>query len=350
MKNKLFFAVASAALAVACAKNAPVEEPNLPVVPDDGIHRAELISFNTNVYSVATAKAALDSWNSQPIFIYGVNKANGALHIDNDAAIAPAAGETAITLSDTYYYDPSNTCYDFYGYYVDDAILGPVSVAEGNITYPVTISGSQDIMLAKADQATDIEGTEVNIPDYAYSAFSARRGVVPNLEFKHQLSKFTFQIKAGSESGSTVAVTNLTLTSKTTGDLTVVGAQGLVGNGETYPLTLALPVDCTPGWNQESNEASAPKVLGDLMVIPGEPSYDLAVSLGDIVPAIPIKITPEKVGAEKFEAGYAYTITIIIYGIEEIDITATMAPWVNGGEMTFDPDEEWRNNNTPQIP
>lgn len=350
MKNKLFFAVASAALAVACAKNAPVEEPNLPVVPDDGIHRAELISFNTNVYSVATAKAALDSWDSQDIFIYGVNKKNGELHINNDAATAPAQGETAITLSKTYYYDPSNTCYDFYGYYVDDAILGEVSVAEGNITYPVTISGSQDIMLAKADQATDIEGTEVNNPGYAYSAFSARRGVVPNLEFKHQLSKFTFQIKAGSQSGSTVAVTNLTLTSKTTGNLTVVGDQGLVGNGETSPLTLALPVDCTPDWNLAEDKAGDPKVLGDLMVIPGEPSYDLAVSLGDIVPAIPITITPDKVGAEKFEAGYAYTITIIIYGIEEIKIDATMAPWVNGGEMTFDPDEEWRNNNTPQIP
>lgn len=350
MKNKLFFAIASAALAVACSKNAPVgEQTSLPVVPDDGIHRAELISFNTNVYSVATAKAALDSWDSQPIFIYGVNKTNGDLHINNDAATAPADGDNYITLSNTYYYDPNNTCYDFYGYYVDDAILGPVSVSEGNITYPVTITGSQDIMLAKADQATDIAG-KVNNPAYAYSAYSARRGVVPNLEFKHQLSKFTFQIKAGSASGATVAVTNLTLTSKTTGDLTVVGAQGLVGNGDTTPLTLALPADCTPDWDVVSGTAGAPKVLGDLMVIPGEASYDLEVSLGDIVPAIPISITPGDVGATSFDAGYAYTITVIIYGIEEIKITASMAPWVDGGDMTFDPDEEWSNNDNPVIP
>lgn len=341
MKQKFFFALATAALAVACSKNAPVEET---AVPDDGIHQAELISFNTNVYSVATTKAALDEWNGQQIYIYGVNKTTNQLHIDNDAAIAPAQGQTAITLSQTYYYDPNNTCYDFYGYYLGTATRGDAVVDAGNITYPITIDGSQDIMLAKADQATDIAGTTVNNPNHAYSAYSARRGVVPNLDFKHQLSKFTFQIKAGSKSGAEVAVTTLTLESRATADLTVVGAQALAGTGDLTPLALTLPDGdaCKPSWDDAlTAENQAVKVLGDLMVVPGEASYNMAVSLGDIVPSIPINITPAKVGAASFEAGYAYTITVIIYGIEKIEITATMTPWENGGSMTFDPDEEW---------
>lgn len=342
MKQKFFFALATAALAVACSKNAPVEET---AVPDDGIHQAELISFNTNVYSVATTKAALDEWDGQQIYIYGVNKTTGDLHIDNDEATAPAQGQTAITLSQTYYYDPNNTCYDFYGYYLGGATRGDAVVDAGNITYPITIDGSQDIMLAKADQATDIAGTTVNNPNHAYSAYSARRGVVPNLDFKHQLSKFTFRIKAGSASAAEVAVTALTLESRATADLTVVGAQGLAGTGDLTPLALDLSgVDCTPSWNPElTAENQAVKVLGDLMVVPGETSYNMAVSLGDIVPSTTKTITPEMVGAESFKAGYAYTITVIIYGNEPIQITATMTPWAPGGDMTFDPDEEWSN-------
>ena len=82
-------------------------------------------------------------------------------------------------------------------------------------------------MLAKADQKTDIDAVgktdEVSV-DKAYSAFAARRGVQPNLLFKHQLARFTFEIVAGSEAGSNIFVTGIGVESKFKGNLTVVGA------------------------------------------------------------------------------------------------------------------------------
>ena len=41
----------------------------------------------------------------------------------------------------------------------------------------------------------------------------------------------------------------------------------------------------------------------------------------------------------KFEEGTAYNVTIVVYGPEEIKITAELTPWLNGGEVTYDPDE-----------
>ena len=92
------------------------------------------------------------------------------------------------------------TCYDFYGYYVDDAAgenPSPERAADA-VTLDVAINGGQDIMLAKANQAVDVVGALTPVdPKYAYSAYSARRNVKPNLKFEHQLTQFTFHIVDG---------------------------------------------------------------------------------------------------------------------------------------------------------
>lgn len=45
------------------------------------------------------------------------------------------------------------------------------------------------------------------------------------------------------------------------------------------------------------------------------------------------------VGAEAFEAGYTYKVTIVVYGLEEVKITAELEEWKDGGSTVIDPDE-----------
>lgn len=93
----------------------------------------------------------------------------------------------------------------------------PGDIATANITVPFIIDGSQDVMAASteltltdayklngetavdpvADEVKDYYG-ETTFKNYArslYSAKTARKGVQPNLKFKHLLTRFTFDAK-----------------------------------------------------------------------------------------------------------------------------------------------------------
>ena len=215
-------------------------------------------------------------------------------------------------------------------------------------------------MLAKADQKTDIDAVgktdEVSV-DKAYSAFAARRGVQPNLLFKHQLARFTFEIVAGSEAGSNIFVTGIGVESKFKGNLTVVGANTGITDVNEETARLALQEKGGNGIQALTEVKPDAYVAGktnykaigeSVMVIPGEESYKIYVSTRqdgvntEIAPQewtlniANIENAPE--GATKFEAGYSYKIKIVIYGLEEVKITAELEDWKDGGSTTIDPD------------
>ena len=80
---------------------------------------------------------------------------------------------------------------------------------------PFEINGAQDLLIAKADQQADIDKAGAGISEEnAYSAYAARRNVHPTLKFQHLLARFTFEIVAGSASGSNVNVDYITVDSK----------------------------------------------------------------------------------------------------------------------------------------
>lgn len=49
-----------------------------------------------------------------------------------------------------------------------------------------------------------------------------------------------------------------------------------------------------------------------------------------------------------FEAGKNYNVNITVYGLEEIEIKASLTAWEDGGDITIDPDEI--NPPTPDVP
>ena len=252
------------------------------------------------------------------------------------------------------------------------------------------IDGTQDIMAGKAvptEEEINKCGGETNI----YSAFAARREVQPNIKFEHLLSRLNFQVLAGAQSttdaNTGVKVTGITVKSKATGKLVIaykgeatfenVSNQLIVDKyadevkeaalykdlvvkqrGATAALTENLvdlePV--TPKWN--NGMALATQVGEALLAIPAD-KYEITINLKQKVQVKGDKNHPNEatdfqekeykyvadlkntVNPENgFEPGYSYNVTITVYGLSEIQITTTLIPWKDGGNIEMNPEDE----------
>lgn len=254
------------------------------------------------------------------------------------------------------------------------------------------IDGTQDIMAGKA-VPTEEEITKCGGEDNIYSAFAARRDVQPNIKFDHLLSRLNFQVLAGAESttdaNTGVKVTGITVKSKATGKLVIAyqGAETTFANvsdqlivdkyadevkeaalykdlvvkqraASSTSLTDNLvdlePV--TPKWN--NGMAMATQVGEALLAIPAD-KYEITINLKQKVQVKGDKDHPtdpddfqEKeytytadlkntVNPDKgFEPGYSYNVTITVYGLSEIQITTTLIPWKDGGNIEMNPEDE----------
>lgn len=317
-----------------------------------------------------------------------------------DAANNTKSG-LATTADGTIAYYPVSGNYDFWGYRVDDAAgATPVvktvddtgAAVEANVAtkrvVDIEIDGSQDIMAGKAAPSADEVTKLGNYADNFYSAYAARKGVQPNITFNHLLTRFTFEVRAGSKAtaglpagGNTdaVKVTGVSVGSKTTGTLTVAytgetkaAAELLTFTGDASPLKLmqrdetvadnnaALidlkPVTLTWPATGEATVGDAIKVGEALLVTPGETEYPLTINLsqdvlekvGEVKVTKPLeqKATIKMDGTKKFEPGKSYKVTITVYGLQEIEVTATLVPWADGGSIDIDDD---RNPNEGQY-
>ena len=266
-KYFLLAAAAATVLAVSCnkEKNQPTTDPT-PQIEDN---TPQPIRFGTNIAEVKApiTKAAIENagWNGEDLFIYAFGTAaNGSVDVANRLigsatagapakapldTPAPTGNRDAITLEkdanthEPYYYTVGEV-YNFFGYYVGDATLGTMT----DYQLPITINGTQDIMVATTDKIADYMAATpaANVSlDKVYSDASARDHIKPDLMFKHQLSRFVFKTKfAGTGANTSVAFKSLTLKSYNKGTLTVAAADpnaiGFIANSNEARADLAL--------------------------------------------------------------------------------------------------------------
>ena len=87
-----------------------------------------------------------------------------------------------------------------------------------------------------------------------------------------------------------------------------------------------------------------------LMVIPNEASADDSYALSLVMEQAgktieyPVDVKFTKVtnavdGQTQFTAGYSYRVTIKVYGLEKVEISAELEPWVPGGDVSIDTDD-----------
>lgn len=416
MKKMFFFALAAAGMLTACSNDDTLGGNGEQNVSEQQI-RLGVASSKVQTRGTGTVGGMTDAenvWAGQTLWVYMLQKGSMDLAyykapavggvatpdvevFNNKKFTAPdAANNTksglATTADGTIAYYPVSGNYDFWGYRVDDAAgATPVvktvddtgAAVEANVAtkrvVDITIDGSQDIMAGKAVPSTDEVTKLGNYADNFYSAYAARKGVQPNITFNHLLTRFTFEVRAGSKAtaglpagGNTdaVKVTGVSVDSKTTGTLTVAytgatkeAAELLTFTGDASALTLkqrdaaladnnaplvALePVSLT--WTDDAATIGDVIKVGEaLLVAPGETEYPLTISLSQdvleqltgakVTKPLEQKATIKMDGVKAFEPGKSYKVTITVYGLQEIEVTATLVPWADGGSIDIDDD------------
>lgn len=421
MKKMFFFALAAAGMLTACSNDDTLGGNGEQNVSEQQI-RLGVASSKVQTRGTGTVGGMTDAenvWAGQTLWVYMLQKGSMDLAYYKSPAVgATAAAQTevfnnkefkapnaadntksglATTADGTIAYYPVSGNYDFWGYRVDDAVTGTPAVktvgddgteVEANVAtkrvVDITIDGSQDIMAGKAT-LSPAEVTKLGeYPENFYSAYAARKGVQPNITFNHLLTRFTFEVRAGSKAtaglptnGNTdaVKVTGVSVDSKTTGTLTVAytgetkaAADLLTFTGDASALTLkqrdenavdnnealvALkPVSLT--WTDENAAMGDVLKIGEaLLVAPGEKEYPLTIALsqdvlqkvGEAKVTMPLeqKATIKMDGTKTFEPGKSYKVTITVYGLEDIRVTATLVPWADGGSIDIDDDRDPNN-------
>lgn len=416
MKKMFLFALAAAGMLTACSNDDTLGGNGEQNVSEQQI-RLGVASSKVQTRGTGTVGGMTDAenvWAGQTLWVYMLQKGSMDLAyykapavggvatpdvevFNNKKFTAPdAANNTksglATTADGTIAYYPVSGNYDFWGYRVDDAAgATPVvktvddtgAAVEANVAtkrvVDITIDGSQDIMAGKAVPSTDEVTKLGNYADNFYSAYAARKGVQPNITFNHLLTRFTFEVRAGSKAtaglpagGNTdaVKVTGVSVDSKTTGTLTVAytgatkeAAELLTFTGDASALTLkqrdaaladnnaplvALePVSLT--WTDDAATIGDVIKVGEaLLVAPGETEYPLTISLSQdvleqltgakVTKPLEQKATIKMDGVKAFELGKSYKVTITVYGLQEIEVTATLVPWADGGSIDIDDD------------
>lgn len=422
MKKMFFFALAAAGMLTACSNDDTLGGNGEQNVSEQQI-RLGVASSKVQTRGTGTVGGMTDDenvWAGQTLWVYMLQKGSMDLAVYKSPTVGTTAGTElevfnnkefkapntadntksglATTADGTIAYYPVSGRYDFWGYRVDDAAVGgkpTVKIVNDNgdevaadqatkRVVDIEIDGSQDIMAGKAVPSTDEVTALGGYADNFYSAYAARKGVQPNITFNHLLTRFTFEVRAGSKAtaglpagGNTdaVKVTGVSVNSKTTGTLTVAytgetkaAADLLTFTGDASPLTLKQR-STTAADNNEALVALEPVTLtwtddaatiGDvlkvgeaLLVAPGETEYPLTIALsqdvlqkvGDPKVTMPLeqKATIKMDGTKKFEPGKSYKVTITVYGLEDIRVTATLVPWADGGSIDIDDDRDPNN-------
>ena len=341
--------------------------------------------------TVGSVGAENNKWAGQAINIYMFNKGtldvaqfDGVDIYNNAEFYAPTAASTGLaTAADhSVKYYPTQSAFDFWGYRLDDAIQGEPAVSEDGTKQEVgfELNGSQDIMVGKAtpdeeDLAKCADETKI------YSAYAARRDVQPDIVFKHLLSRLVFSVTGGNQDACNdtygVKVTGITVKSKYTGKLIVAYTPDAEVTNELVPtedvtdLELMQRDDADtqgnhnlielkaqgPKWDDAEDKAIKTNIGEAIHAVPAD-QYELTIKLKQLVktqtdPAAEaektfsyndvIKLADDKV----FEAGYSYNVNITVYGLSEIKINTTLTPWVDGGNIDMNPEDNGTPGATP---
>ena len=336
-------------------------------------------------------------------------------------------------------YYPSTGQFDFWGYRIDDAVkeADPV-VGENDIKVTFKVDGTQDVLAAQtiekfadlsAARQTAIQGGEATFDATTtagtrYSASAARKGIQPELLFKHMMTRLTFQVKAGTPSiafndetgtpsanpvyvtgisvrpvktvGATIAENEyvstkgtLTIAWKPGNEPTAQNPQMAWGDAEANETALVLkkrpvaadanekiensklvdivdPTDddyATNGavdlhYNSSTSEfVNTP--IGESIIAPDAQAYEVTINLAQKLPqhdttgsnlsqddidadmtemaynTVKVVVRPPSATEEHpaFLPGYSYNLLCTVYGLERIEITATLEPWKQGEEI-----------------
>lgn len=252
-----------------------------------------------------------------------------------------------------------------HGEVVPEVTFNQADTVVTKVVIPVTIDGTNDIMLAKTDFDFDVQNREDDskyVPENKmYSAYSSRRTVIPNLKFEHQLSRFIIKTKKGGVVPvGDINIKSISIKSKAVGDLYLYG-------------TPSGHLNFEPGDN--AADVWFPVKEDDGAVATGHPGNNVYEQLGESIMTFSGnsvykgKLQIEQAGVSRIEPlefdidvsaleaanggvavpGHMYTVNLIVYGAEKVEVTVSLSEWVNMGNVDIDPDEDEDDNRTAGV-
>ena len=363
MKKILLFSFAVLAFAASCQK--PQNDLFEPDPLDDGT--PVKVMLGTNVLN-ATAKGSgpLEQFDNTVLSVFAIDHAStnwtsGDPFLLKNYSVTATGGSSAPSLeTDKYYKD--NVNYKFYGYYVDNIahLDNNLTIEQNAVTLPVEITGYEDILLATTIEKNDYKAAQDNAQlegktfntNRVYSAYSARRDVVPNLVFEHMLTRLDFVFKTGEEVNpdTRVEIVGIAVKSVINGALTVAGAQKLEPADEVETaLNLRYPTetDFLEMPNEKDGVASFLPHSNSIMVYPKAGSYELTVKVrqskkigADWTPgSVETRTFPIALTSGSFKAGNKYEVTVITYGLEPVVVGVELTDWALGDNTIIDSDK-----------
>ena len=411
MKKLMYAALFLGALSSCSDDNDVISSPGGPENTGDDQTVIALAVANINPVATETRGIGMvgglnettNKWNGESLYILMTD--SGAVtpvepdytypgisqHILNNVKVTAPTDATSglVTAANTghYYYYPTVGMFDFYGYHVDDAAgenPTPVTVND-SIVLDVTIDGSQDLMVAKADFEADSVAAATGdwyAKSYKYSAYAARRNVQPSLKFNHLLTQLQFNVinkgannvmwvdSIGVESKN---VAKMVVAGKNYGTIEWTGDKAMLYVKNDYDdadrvLDSLAKVPLFTG-NAELAEAvikTEKTKVGNLLVAASNDQELITTYKGHIILLQKLKVTdydnegnvipagaevvvrdtvdftiklPENVHPN-FLAQHAYTVNITVYGLDMIEVTADLARWENGGSFDIVPEDQ----------
>lgn len=228
------------------------------IAPHKNVWQAQMFNvFMLNKDSITLAKNKNDViFDNTVFFAPGMGDGDNPAYLHNIFKDVPTTNDsTARPMDDVIRYFPLSGNFDFYAYRTDSAEVGIGTgtpdhslntglATDDSLFVDFEIDGSQDIMVAKAiptksdsiklgalesnGSSTKTQVEKDQLMRRAYSAYAARRGVQPNLVFKHLLTRLTFDVVPCTP-GTVDKVSYVTvdaikvITKQTKGRLTIAG-------------------------------------------------------------------------------------------------------------------------------
>lgn len=403
--KKLFFASALALGALCSCSNDDVVAP----AADNGVgeetglvpvqltlNKPSVVASVRGIGTVGGVDVATNKWNGEQLYVFMMSKKDkdgnpafekstwhykdaesGAeenrINFYNAPLTAPVDTDKGDLYSTTVaaydrlepkFYPMDISLHDFFAYHIDDA----AAVSDGTptiddttdptkITVDFKIDGSQDLMAGKAIPSADVAAVSGADVAKAYSAQSARAGVIPNIQMKHLLSRFTFEVQGGDDSANGLVVNKIEVKSKATGKMVVAYSSDLLAESEeallpedlisfdeNEPVNLELKQRPAEGGQLESITPLTLSVTGGvgtlepvgeaLMVAPGETEYAVSITTtqqtGDLSNTFVHEGTINIPGGPAI-AGTSYKVAITLFGASEIKVQTSLDAWIDGG-------------------
>ncbi len=269
--------------------------------------------------------------------------------------------------------------YNFFAYHIDNLVetafphRGVQNTQE--ISYDLTIDGTQDIMCGYAPWLTsEVLEKQQNISNMTeeerqkilnlglYSTFAAHRGINPTVDLTHQLVRLDFKAYPGDEEVERITITGVEVEAPNKGTLVVANANPHVASGKYRPIGyhpdpesmtyirlkgeavnggecgefknvdgIGWWKDAYKGMNYYERDS---KNVGGSIMIPEQETYNIKLYFrqkddkGNDLGKEYYANYNVKLSNGGFLKGHYYTISIVVYGLKPIAVTANIMNWI----------------------